>query len=657
MKPPKWRLTISILRDIMNNKKTDKLSKKERSKISTKSSLPKHEKTSVFLWDKFLLYLPIIFVIGVLPLIVKLKPVPLGYDAAKNWVSDVSYDFFSYYKSVCLIVCSVVAVLLIFITGRDFKFPKGRIYKIIFASIAVYILFSLVSAIFSSYKDVSWHGAPDRCEGMISLICYAVIFFSAYVMFCDIVDFRYVFFALACVLVGITILGATQYFGHDFFKTDFGKSLILPKSFLEGGGEISFSTDRGKIYGTMFHYNYIGSFAAMTTPFFLTCALFLKDKKFKTVSMVLTACSLFVLFGSTARSGIVGLFCAFLMFLAVFIRSFTKNKKVFLYAVSGVVFIAVIFSVVTGGEVFARIPSLLADISLFGKSDPTFDYHDHIPIKNISLNLNTMTFQLQNGDILRCTGNKADIKFFDKDMVEVNYTKSSDDYLTTEDLRYKDFKFLVGTMKLNDKDEKTEKTYGVLVNYANMPIFTVYTNPETWMMYSLSMYPLDYTEAPYIGFKGKEKIGSGRGYIWSRSLPLLKNTFIKGYGPDTFFMDFPQGDLLAKWYTYETPVMTVDKAHNWYLQTAVNQGLISVFALILMLFSYIFDSFRLYALKSEYRKIEIVGAAISIAVAGYMGAGMFNDSVLSVAPIFWALFGTGVAINVNVSKMRLSNEN
>jgi len=37
-----------------------------------------------------------------------------------------------------------------------------------------------------------------------------------------------------------------------------------------------------------------------------------------------------------------------------------------------------------------------------------------------------------------------------------------------------------------------------------------------------------------------------RGYIWSRSLPLLRNTILVGYGPDTFAMNFPQHDIAGK---------------------------------------------------------------------------------------------------------------
>lgn len=148
------------------------------------------------------------------------------------------------------------------------------------------------------------------------------------------------------------------------------------------------------------------------------------------------------------------------------------------------------------------------------------------------------------------------------------------------------------------------------------------------------------------GFKGKEKLGSSRGYIWSRSLPLIKNTMILGTGPDTFVFDFPQGDLIGKYYAYDTPNIVVDKAHNLYLQIAINYGVIALVGFIAMLLIYIIDSIKLYALKNNFKdRNQALGAITCLGIMGYLFAGIFNDSVVGVAPIFWIIFGVGIAIN------------
>ena len=58
-----------------------------------------------------------------------------------------------------------------------------------------------------------------------------------------------------------------------------------------------------------------------------------------------------------------------------------------------------------------------------------------------------------------------------------------------------------------------------------------------------------------------------------------------------------------------------------------------------------YDSVKLYALKKNYNKPQILGIANFLGVIGYLFAGIFNDSVISVAPIFWIVFGVGVSIN------------
>ena len=101
------------------------------------------------------------------------------------------------------------------------------------------------------------------------------------------------------------------------------------------------------------------------------------------------------------------------------------------------------------------------------------------------------------------------------------------------------------------------------------------------------------------GFEGKEKLGSSRGYIWSRSLPLLKNTLFLGFGPDTFPVYFPQHDYFAKMIFLGNPYNIVDKPHNVYLQTAINTGLISLIALLAMFGIYLLDCARLYYKRSR----------------------------------------------------------
>lgn len=102
-------------------------------------------------------------------------------------------------------------------------------------------------------------------------------------------------------------------------------------------------------------------------------------------------------------------------------------------------------------------------------------------------------------------------------------------------------------------------------------------------------------ESPIAGFlKGKELIGSMRGYIWSRTIPILPDYLVLGAGPDCFLYEFPQDDIWGKLYAYGTGSIVVDKPHNLYLQIFVNEGGIALLAFLAVCVSYLWDCFRLY---------------------------------------------------------------
>lgn len=126
---------------------------------------------------------------------------------------------------------------------------------------------------------------------------------------------------------------------------------------------------------------------------------------------------------------------------------------------------------------------------------------------------------------------------------------------------------------------------------------------------------------------------------------MLKDSLVLGSGPDTFVYQFPQNDLIGKYYAYRAPNIIVDKPHNLYLQIALNDGVIALLAFLAIMIIYIVDSIKLYALKKDYNKSQTLGAVTYLGVIVYLFARIFNDSVVSVAPVFWIVLGVGVALN------------
>ena len=93
-------------------------------------------------------------------------------------------------------------------------------------------------------------------------------------------------------------------------------------------------------------------------------------------------------------------------------------------------------------------------------------------------------------------------------------------------------------------------------------------------------------EAETAIFDSKPKLFSNRGYIWARTIPLLKDNIIVGSGPDTFVLEFPNYDYVNSAYVgFLNQIVT--KPHNLYLQMAVQTGCVSAIAFIVFCLMYL----------------------------------------------------------------------
>ena len=582
------------------------------------------------------MFVPLILVLGVIPLVVQMNLIPLSEEMRAFWTQNQVADFFSYYKSRLLFI---VAIWMLCAAGyymaqglKTAGLTDRKLY-VYYGAAAVFALFAVLSTMLSRYKGIAMWGGPERCEGLIMLLVYLIVMFYAMWAYLNRQETKYLIVPLA-VLIAITgVLGVFQFWGHDFFSSEAGQKLIIPAIYRDQG-ELHMLFESGKIYGTMYHYNYMGSFGAMMVPLFLVLTLFLKDRRQQLFCGIMTAISLFVLLGSTSRAGIVGLALAAVCFLLFFGRKLVEHAKITLGCVAVLVVLVVGVNVATGGLALARIPSLMHDVgALVSSSD--VDYHDRIAVREIDLQDNQTTFVFQDGPMLIqknsdgqpvFTLGNGETAIAPKEPCNVSLG-GHDAQIEYVDLDGKETPF-VG-IRVGDKLE-----------------FIVGLYDDGFALVDSRMNKINYEEAPAIGFKGKERLGSARGYIWSRSLPMLFDSLIIGKGPDTFFAEFPQGDLLGKLYAYDTTQMLVDKPHNLYLQIGIGEGCIALLAFLVMMIAYIVDSFRLYAMRKTYSGQQAFGAALALAVIGYLGAGVFNDSIVSVAPIFWVLFGTGIAVNL-----------
>src|SRR6056297_3374059 len=577
---------------------------------------------------EFLETLPALFAVAIVPMIVFLKVTPVE-EASFVWKSSNDYDFFSYYKSISLIILGTLALFILIgkMIQRKTQLKKTKLYLPLF----VYFLFILLSAIFSDYQKIAWMGFYNRYEGALSIISSVILFVYTMNVINSRKKIKIVMMAFILSSTVIITIGIFQFFGTDLFRTEFGTKLILPKAYESQSMHLSLQVEESMVFSTFKHPNYYGSYMAIVLPF-VGCLLILsKQTKQRLLFGILFAAASFTLMGSRSRGGLVGVAIAFI-FLFIVLRKtiFRKWKFILSIFLIGllVLFVADYF---TDGKIIGKLKSIT--------SDPRINTNrlqlEDIVLEDSSLKIISSDAYLE----LKNVGNFG-LAFMDENGEYLFYSVDQNRKIIFQKEEYANFSLQFATH---------EKGPGLIFKYGNLTANFLITE-SSFKFIDPRNNPIDLKKIPSFGFKGKELWGSSRGYIWSRTFPMILDTLFIGHGPDTYAIYFPQQDYVGKLISYGITNIIVDKAHNMYLQTAVNTGLVSLMALVVFLCMYIVSSIRLYEKSPPIDMISAIGVAVLCSVIGYLITGIFNDSVVSVSAVFWVLLGVGVSINLRIYK-------
>lgn len=579
-------------------------------------------------------FFPISFILAIIPLIVRMSATNADENTTNIFGQAAKFELFSQKKAFFLMVFSIILVIIAGLFFKKIFEKKDKIVNSILIASCVFLLFTLLSAVFSQYKQTSFWGIYDRAEGFITITCYVIIFIYSVYTFKTTMDYKYVLTPIFILVTINSFLGLFQYAGQDLIKSNLGKSIV-------GASDLNLLYEKGKLYGTLFHYNYVGSFVAIVLPILFCLTLFEDEDIMHKITLgIASILSIWLLFGSTSRAGIIGIFVATVFGIIIFWKLVIEKWKPLLIFIISIMVIAIGLNFATKGAILERLPGLISDTFSVFKDTSDFDYREHTPVKDVQYTDKEAQVILQN-EILKISYANSDYVFKNSKDEIINYVKSDKIYTTTNE-SFKNISFKFGkfypTSTRND---------ALLLNIDGQPIFMFNLKQDNnlHIVNLNSKKDINIVFPKTFGFNGKEKLGSARGYIWSRSIPMLKDNLILGSGPDTFAYRFPQNDLIGLYYTYGSPNTIVDKPHNLYLQIVLNYGFIALLAFLAVMVIYIVDSIKLYALKKYYDKSQRLGAATCLGVIGYLFAGIFNDSVVSVAPVFWIVLGVGVALN------------
>lgn len=585
--------------------------------------------------DNYIKILPLAFIIFIVPLIVRLKTVSLtGYDLKFSPSGNSYPDFFNYYKAVWLISLSILSIFACLLY-KNFKKYSIKISKKFCIPLGIFYLFVMLSTFFSDYKKQAFFGYNDRFEGFLVISCYiSICFISAHFITYE-EDLKIIFGFLICSAIIISLLGISQFWGLDLFQTDFGKHLILSaKDYTEIGSTLEFKFPTRYIYSTLYNPNYVGSYFSMLFPISIILYLFCTSLKTKLLTGIFCCLSFINLLGCLSTTGYIGAIIATLVLMAILykkvLKSWTSLATLF------VCFISILFfmNVTSEGTLFPEFYKSSSNKSNLSSAN-TVSKPDN-SIKDIKLIKNTASIVLVD-NVLNIEIDKSDFQcnFTDSKgkMLEFTIENTENKTLTFNDPRYEGVKLKIDGSVFNITAGNT--------------VFNICVNKDSgdFKFLDHAANQVDLKDVAKIGFEGKETFASSRGYIWSRTIPLLKNTVFLGYGPDTYIYHFPQNDFVGKIKAFSTPYIIVDKPHNMYLQIAINTGIISLIAFLAFVLLYLIVSIKLYVNYKLENIYLVTGLSSVVAVVGFMVSSLANDSVISVSPVFWIILGIGFASN------------
>ena len=567
--------------------------------VNMKQEWQKKKKT---VWMKMELF-PVIFILTVLPLIVRLKIVKTGLENY-TWFPEQSIrgDFFAWWRSVIFLMLSVWMIFILLYRKVVLKY-QWKIKKEWMLLLA-YMALTVISSVFSKFQNISWFGMVENYEGCFVILAYGIAFFYTV----QIVETkRQIQILLEAFSFGALLqaaLGLTQFTGKDFWSSFIGNLLIAP------GEKLSFQFTDSKtntVYMALYNPNYAAVFIVMVLPVCIYLFCTYKEIWKKTIISIEIFMLLICLRGTGSKASVVALAAV----LGIWSCKVLISKKGKWGIVAGVCILAVAAAIMVRICPVLKSSYNLQDILVTdsGFEVKTSNGEFFVTAKAYGKDSVLLLVKDENGE-------KLPVEYNEKRGRSVIKRK-----------KYRAFSF--------EWYMKNESIY-VVMYYKKHPFYFVKEGDGAFTYQNIFGKKDSIEKAETYITDAYDRVLNSRIYIWNRVLPLIKHYIIKGSGPDTFAFVFPQNDYVGR-INASTAVYEdiITKPHSMYLQTALQNGVLSLGCLIAFFFC---------CLRKMIKRNERFYIALAISIVGYLIMGIVNDSMIMTAPVFWVLLGIGMAL-------------
>lgn len=545
------------------------------------------------------LLLPIVAVLCILPFTVYLAEYDYGY-SGYLWHSDnsIMQEFYAYYRSIFfLVILFFVLVVLAFWLAIDREhIKKSKIFLPLF----VYGIFALVSGLCSDNLKAAFRGNYVSFQGFFVLAGYCLMAYYTYQMMRQESDYRSIMHAIMVMFVPMSIIGWLQVFHLDLLNFEWVQKLLMPDALFEAyGGAVEDTFTGNNVFLSLFNPNYAAIFLVMFSCVFLIQFLTAREKREKVMAAVFLIDVLVLCWFTYTRAALTAF--AVVAVLLIVIMGKSRGRKAVLYtALSGAALLVLLF--VVDAAVF--------DGKFAGKiiDEPKSD--------------------------------KLESVLTTEDGVTITYD-SDTCILTMEDVSEGEISLpLSGECYADLLDWDGEELLIVQLDDISLQ----FAEREDGYYYYTEWGKMDRMVAiPAADFHGYEYLGSGRLYIWSRVLPMLKHYIFLGNGPDTFAEVYPQNDYVGKTVYAENPGRIMEGAHNAYLMQWVQTGLVSLLALLVFYGMFLKKCFSYYKKCSLETMQDKLGFGCFLGCVGYLVCSLFSDYTLYTTPVFYVFAGIALA--------------
>lgn len=608
-------------------------------------------------------WLPVFAVLIVLPLISRYKL----YESRLSefaWTpfDTTGIDFYLYYKqSFFLFLTSLLFFFTCLCLWRRFSQAKGSLSKKAASSLfpsgqwaqwrmllplGIYLLLALLSSVFSGHLYAAFTGSDGQFESFFVLVGYVLLI--VYLLFLIQTEQDVRRFLVCLLIEGILlgIVGVLQYSGNNPVQWEWVQRLMTPRGYLEVCGPLESVFESWRVSLFSYNPNYAGMLLALLSAFCLGM-LFTETKWQRMLGEgVLLLILLISLFGTGSKAGLLT-FIAVGAVLLLFLRKKIKRYWRILLPV-GVVALIGIFAFLhgRGASIWAQVKQAL-----------TLEKSEQNPLQEMLTEPDGVYFTYHGISFSIALDYEDGFFGF---MVLEQPAQAADSTMTegisiplipSEDKKF----YYMDRAGLEDVSIRPG-----IINDA-VPAFSILLNGREWMFVYLEeqdnhyFYLNQYLKLEELekiqrfGFEGYEHFITERGLIWSMTIPLLKDSLFLGSGANTFAFVYPQNNYKDLYY-YTGDATASTRPHSLYLQVAVECGVPALIALLVFFGWYLLQSLRLYW-KSDFGTLsERTGFACFLAVTAYLVCGLTNDSMVTVAPIFWSIAGMGVAVNGMVKR-------